>query len=125
MLVTPRTVVNWHRAGFRLYWTWVSRVSQVGGRKCVSKEVRALIFRMVSENPTWGAPRIHGEDSGRPNFHLLQNFRAGASRIHYYIFDLLCCKDRDLTRLPLIERRVLLKSLVMKANPPRLKQKVT
>ena len=60
-LVTPRTVVNWHRAGFRLYWTWVSRVSQVGGRKRVSKEVRALIFRMVSENPTWGAPRIHGE----------------------------------------------------------------
>ena len=61
ILVTPRTVVNWHRAGFRLYWTWVSRVSQVGGRKRVSKEVRALIFRMVSENPTWGAPRIHGE----------------------------------------------------------------
>src|SRR5208283_6122261 len=61
ILVTPRTVVNWHRAGFRLYWTWVSRISQVGGRKRVSKEVRALIFRMVSENPTWGAPRIHGE----------------------------------------------------------------
>ena len=53
------------------------------------------------------------DDSGRPNFHLLQNFRAAASRIHYYIFDLLCCKDRDLTRLPLIERRALLKSLVM------------
>ena len=61
ILVTPSTVVNWHRAGFRLYWTWVSRVSQVGGRKRVSKEVRALIFRMVAENPTWGAPRIHGE----------------------------------------------------------------
>src|SRR6267142_3857398 len=59
--VTPRTVVNWHRAGFRLYWTWVSRIRQVGGRKRVSKEVRALIFRMVAENPTWGAPRIHGE----------------------------------------------------------------
>ena len=29
-----------------------------------------------------------------------------------YIFDLLCCKDRDLTQLPLIERRALLKSLV-------------
>src|SRR6202022_2294235 len=61
VLVTPRTVVNWHRAGFRLYWTWVSRISQVGGRKRVSKEVRALIFRMVAENPTWGAPRIHDE----------------------------------------------------------------
>src|ERR1700751_5248177 len=61
VLVTPRTVVNWHRAGFRLYWTWVSRFKQVGGRKCVSKELRALIFRTVAENPTWGAPRIHGE----------------------------------------------------------------
>jgi hypothetical protein len=61
VLVTPRTVVNWHRAGFRLYWAWVSKVKHVGGRKRVSKEVRALIFRMVAENPTWGAPRIHGE----------------------------------------------------------------
>src|ERR1700741_4416551 len=60
ILVTPRTVVNWHHAGFRLYWAWVSKVRKVGGRKRVSKEVRALIFRMVSENPTWGAPRIHG-----------------------------------------------------------------
>lgn len=31
------------------------------GRKCVNKELRELIFRMVAENPTWGAPRIHGE----------------------------------------------------------------
>jgi len=31
------------------------------GRKRVSKQVRELIFRMVAENPTWGAPRIHGE----------------------------------------------------------------
>lgn len=61
ILVTPRTVVGWHRAGFRLYWTWVSRARRVGGRRRVSKEVRALIFRMAGENPTWGAPRIHGE----------------------------------------------------------------
>jgi len=27
----------------------------------VSKEARALIFQMIAENPTWGAPRIHGE----------------------------------------------------------------
>ena len=27
----------------------------------MSKEVRALIARMAGENPTWGAPRIHGE----------------------------------------------------------------
>jgi bifunctional non-homologous end joining protein LigD len=53
------------------------------------------------------------DDSGRSNFNLLQNFRAEAARIHYYIFDLLCWKDRDLTRLPLIERLALLKSLVV------------
>jgi len=31
------------------------------GRRRTSKEVRDLIFRMVAENSTWGAPRIHGE----------------------------------------------------------------
>src|SRR5215475_697426 len=61
VLVTPRTVVAWHRAGFRLYWRRLSRARRVGGRKPVSPEVQALIFRMAGENPTWGAPRIHGE----------------------------------------------------------------
>jgi ATP-dependent DNA ligase len=53
------------------------------------------------------------DESGRPNFNLLQNFRADASRIQYYIFDLLCWKDRDLTRVPLVERRALLKSVAV------------
>jgi len=52
------------------------------------------------------------DDSGRPDFNLLQNFRAEASRIHYYIFDLMRWKDRDVTGLSLIERRELLKSVV-------------
>src|SRR5213594_2638719 len=53
------------------------------------------------------------DDSGRPDFNLLQNFRAEASRIQYYIFDLLRWKDRDLTGLSLFERKELLKSLVV------------
>src|SRR4029077_4725354 len=53
------------------------------------------------------------DDSGRPDFNLLQNSRAEASRIQYYVFDLLCWKDRDLTRVPMVERRALLKSLVV------------
>ena len=61
VLVQPETVVRWHRAGFKLYWTWLSRHRTRVGRKCVTKELRELIFRMVAENPTWGAPRLHGE----------------------------------------------------------------
>ena len=61
IVVTPETVVRWHRVGFRLYWRLISRARTKVGRRQTSKEVRGLIFRMVAENPTWGAPRIHGE----------------------------------------------------------------
>ncbi|HET6840236.1 MAG TPA: integrase core domain-containing protein [Candidatus Angelobacter sp.] len=61
VIVTPETVVRWHRAGFRLYWNWISRHRKAFDRKRISKELRELIFRMVAEDPTWGAPRIHGE----------------------------------------------------------------
>jgi transposase InsO family protein len=61
LVVTPETVVRWHRAGFRLYWSLISKARKRVGRKKLSTDVRELIFRMVAENPTWGAPRIHGE----------------------------------------------------------------
>lgn len=61
IVVSPETVVRWHRAGFALYWRVISRARRVVGRKRISREVRDLIFRMVAENPRWGAPRIHGE----------------------------------------------------------------
>jgi putative transposase len=61
MVVSPDTVVRRHRAGFQLYWRLLSRVPKSVGRKPVSKEIRELIFEMVAENPTWRAPRIHGE----------------------------------------------------------------
>jgi len=57
-IVKPETVVGWHRAGFRLYWRWRS---SAGGRPKTTGEIRALIHRLAEENPTWGAPRIHGE----------------------------------------------------------------
>jgi transposase InsO family protein len=57
--VKPETVVGWHRAGFRLYWRWRSRPG--GGRPKITDEIRALICRMANDNPTWGAPKIHGE----------------------------------------------------------------
>lgn len=61
IIVTPETVARWHRAGFQMYWGLISGARTRFGRRPTSKELRELIFRMVSENPTWGAPRIHGE----------------------------------------------------------------
>ena len=61
IIVNPETVVRWHRSGFALYWRLICRTRWIGGRRRISKEARDLIFRMVSENPSWGAPRIHGE----------------------------------------------------------------
>jgi transposase InsO family protein len=58
-VVRPETLVRWHRAGFRCYWRWKSRLR--GGRPQVETELRALIRQMSVENPLWGAPRIHGE----------------------------------------------------------------
>jgi ATP-dependent DNA ligase len=49
---------------------------------------------------------------GRPEFHLLQNFRSAESRIVYYAFDILVHEGRRLTESPLSERRAILSSVV-------------
>src|ERR1700682_226117 len=59
-IVKPETVIAWHRAGFRLLWTWKGRRG-LPGRPAISREVRDLIRKMCRENSSWGAPRIHGE----------------------------------------------------------------
>jgi transposase InsO family protein len=59
VIVKPKTVIGWHRAGFRLYWRWRSRPR--GGRPKITDEIRVLIRRLAEENPDWGAPKIHGE----------------------------------------------------------------
>ena len=60
MIVTPDTVLRWQRRRFRRYRTQLSGGS-TGGRPPVNAEIRALITRMATANPLWGAPRIHGE----------------------------------------------------------------
>ena len=59
IIVMPDTVTGWHRAGFRRYWRWRSRPR--GGRPTITDEIRSLIQSLASENPDWGAPKIHGE----------------------------------------------------------------
>jgi len=59
VIVKPRTVIRWHRQGFRLYWHWNSRKRP--GRPATPAQIRQLIRRMAQENPTWGTPRIQSE----------------------------------------------------------------
>jgi transposase len=58
-LVSPQTLLRWHRELVRRKWTY--RRTSVGGRPPISEEVRDLILRMGRENPRWGCIRIRGE----------------------------------------------------------------
>ena len=60
VIVHPDTVVRWHRAGWRRYWTWRSRAPR-RGRPRIDVEIATEIRRMTTENPRWGHMRVLGE----------------------------------------------------------------
>src|SRR6266576_1475027 len=69
-LVTPDTLLRWHRRLIRWRWAYPHR----GGRPPLNGKLAALIEQMARENPSWGYKRIQGELLGL-------GFRVGASTV--------------------------------------------
>ena len=58
-IVTPATILRWHRDLVKRRWTQ-PRDHRTGGRR-TPPELRRLVLRLTAENSSWGYRRIHGE----------------------------------------------------------------
>jgi transposase len=63
LIVTPATILRWHRDIVRRRWARRSRRGR-SGRPPVRRDVRSVVMRLARENESWGYRRIHGELAG-------------------------------------------------------------
>ena len=63
LIVTPATIVRWHRDIVRRRWARLSRRGR-SGRPPVRRTVQSVVLRPARENESWGYRRIHGELAG-------------------------------------------------------------
>jgi putative transposase len=63
LIVTPATILRWHRDIVRRRWARLSRRGR-SGRPPVRRNVRSVVLRLARENESWGYRRIHGELAG-------------------------------------------------------------
>ena len=59
-IVTPNTILRWHRRLIAKKWDYSERRNNAPGRPRVPDDVVRLVLRMAAENPTWGYDRIQG-----------------------------------------------------------------
>jgi bifunctional non-homologous end joining protein LigD len=76
----------------------------------------ALELEAVPEETILDGEVVALDESGLPRFNLLQNYRSGSAHLMYFVFDILTHKGRDVTKLPLSERRSLLRKTVKRSQ---------
>jgi hypothetical protein len=57
-IVTPETLLRWHRELVAKKWTFLER--RQPGRPRTKIDIEELVVRIANENPSWGYTRIHG-----------------------------------------------------------------
>ena len=62
LIVTPDTLLRWHRDLLRR--RWAKKSIPKTGRPATHRNIKAQVLRLAKENPAWGYRRIHGELSG-------------------------------------------------------------
>jgi transposase InsO family protein len=60
LIVTPGTILRWHRGIVRRRWARLSRRGR-SGRPPTPRNIRSVVLRLARENESWGYRRIHGE----------------------------------------------------------------
>jgi hypothetical protein len=93
LIVKPKTVLGWQRAGWRAYWRWRSSRQARGGRPAIRGELQALIGRMAAENRLW--VKAH---PGRISKVRVSGFRQDRGQIYASVSQPR--SNRDVARVP-------------------------
>ena len=72
----------------------------------------ATALKKLPANTVLDGELVALDAKGKSDFGLLQNFRSAESKIHFYVFDLLVLRGKDISGLPLNERRTLLDKIL-------------